>query len=181
VEQSSVNESGTFVSGPLVQRTVTLGRPPKEPAITGCGPAFVPTSYLGIETMQQVHWNFPIKVSVHTTNIGGPSAGLAMALGIMDKLSGGHLTGGRTVAATGTIDENGAVGDVGGVAQKTIAAEQAGASVFFVPPQELAAAKSKATPKLHVYAVSNLDQALFLLKALGGTIPASHVQAQAAP
>ncbi len=177
VEQSSLNGTGAFVPGPVVQRTVTLGRAPKEAAITDCGPSFVPTAYLGIETTQQVNWDFPVKVTVHTANIGGPSAGLAMALGIKDKLSGGHLTGGLTVAATGTIDQNGLVGDVGGVAQKTIAVERAGATVFFVPPEELGAAKSKATKKLHVYAVANLDQALSILKQLGGTIPANHVAA----
>ena len=118
---------------------------------------------------------------MHTADIGGPSAGLAMTLGIIDKLSGGDLTGKRTVAATGTIDAQGDVGDVGGVAQKTIAVERAGATVFFVPPQEYAAAMSKDTPQLHVYAVSSLDQALKILKNLGGTIPAGHVSAQAAP
>ena len=83
-----------------------------------------------------------------------------MTLGIIDKLSGGDLTGKRTVAATGTIDPQGDVGDVGGVPQKTIAVERAGATVFFVPPQEYAAAMSKDTPQLHVYSVSSLDQAL---------------------
>ena len=60
-----------------------------------------------------------------------------MTLGIMDKLSTGPLTGGHVVAATGTIDADGDVGDVGGVAEKTIAVERAGATVFFVPTVEL--------------------------------------------
>ena len=85
----------------------------------------------------QQDWQFPVKVTVHTQNIGGPSAGLAMTLGIIDKLSSGRLTGNRIVAATGTIDQNGNVGDVGGVAEKTIAVERAGATVFFVPSVEL--------------------------------------------
>jgi len=181
VEASSINSSGTFVAGPTVHRTVTLGTPPKGDVDTGCGPATKPTAYLGIETAQQTAWDFPVKVSVHTADIGGPSAGLAMTLGIIDKMSGGDLTGKRTVAATGTIDAQGDVGDVGGVAQKTIAVERAGATVFFVPPQELAAAKSKDTPQLHVYAVSSLDQALRILERLGGTMPTDHVSAQAAP
>jgi PDZ domain-containing protein len=122
-----------------------------------------------------------VKVTVHTADIGGPSAGLSMTLGIIDKLSGGDLTGKRIVAATGTIDPSGAVGDVGGVAEKTIAVERAGATVFLVPPEELKAAESKATPQLHVYAVSSLDEALRILKRLGGTLPTSHVSAQAAP
>ena len=181
VEASSINASGAFVSGPTVHRTITLGTPPKNTLDSGCGPSTKPTAYLGIETAQQLAWDFPVKVSVHTADIGGPSAGLAMTLGIIDKLSGGDLTGRRTVAATGTIDAAGDVGDVGGVAQKTIAVERAGATVFFVPPQELAAAKSKDTPQLRVYAVSSLDQALKILKSLGGTMPNDHVSAQAAP
>jgi PDZ domain-containing protein len=164
-----------------VQRSITLGTPPKGLVDRGCGPATKPTAYLGIQTQQQLAWDFPVKVSVHTADIGGPSAGLAMTLGIIDKLSGGDLTGKRTVAATGTIDAQGDVGPVGGVAQKTIAVERAGATVFFVPPEEYPDAKSKDTPQLHVYAVSSLDQALRILKRLGGTMPANHVSAQAAP
>jgi PDZ domain-containing protein len=180
VEKSTVEESGAFVNGPIVQRSITLGAPPKGLTNGGCGPG-TPTAYLGIVPNTQLSWTFPVNVTVNTVDIGGPSAGLSMTLGIIDKLSGGHLTGGRTIAATGTIDASGAVGDVGGVPQKTIAVERAGATVFFVPPQEYKAALSKDTPQLHVYAVSTLDQALTILKHLGGTLSSSHVPAQAAP
>jgi PDZ domain-containing protein len=182
VETSTINDTGAFVPGPVVKKQITLGTPPKGITDAGCGGATTtPTAYLGIQTAQQTAWNFPVKVKVHTENIGGPSAGLAMTLGIIDKLSGGDLTGKRTVAATGTIDAQGNVGDVGGVPQKTIAVERAGATVFFVPPQEYKAALSKDTPQLKVYAVSTLDQALQILKRLGGTTPDSHVPAEAAP
>jgi PDZ domain-containing protein len=137
--------------------------------------------YLGVSLETQQAWHFPVNVRVRIPDVGGPSAGLSMTLGIIDKLSGGHLTGNRVVAATGTIDPEGDVGDVGGVAQKTIAVERAGATVFFVPPQEYQAAMSKDTPQLHVYAVSSLDQALRILKRLGGTVPPGNVPAQAAP
>ena len=136
---------------------------------------------LGIDPQTQLDWHFPVDVTVHTQDIGGPSAGLAMTLGIMDKLSSGRLTGRRIVAATGTIDQHGNVGDVGGVAEKTIAVERAGATVFFVPSVELGAAESKATPQLHVYAVDNLNQVLRILKRLGGSVPTNPVPAQAAP
>jgi PDZ domain-containing protein len=183
VNQSTVKQSGAFVNGATVSKTVTLGTPPKgltEPA--ACGAANrVPTVYLGIDPEDQLAWSFPVKVVVRTANIGGPSAGLSMTLGIIDKLSGGDLTGKRVVAATGTIDAQGDVGDVGGVAQKTIAVERAGATVFFVPPQEYKAAMSEDTPTLHVYAVSTLDQALRILTRLGGTTPDSPVPAQVAP
>jgi PDZ domain-containing protein len=132
--------------------------------------------YLGIVVETQQDFDYPFPVAVDTSEIGGPSAGLAMTLGIVDTLSSGHLTGGRTVAATGTITPTGAVGDVGGVAQKTVAVERAGATVFFVPPEELATAKSKDVPSLHIYAVSSLDQALDVLQRLGGQVPPAPVQ-----
>ena len=91
------------------------------------------TVNLGIQPEDQVDFTYPFPVSIDVTNIGGPSAGLAMTLGVIDALDKGSLTGGRTVAATGTIDGQGNVGAVGGVAQKTVAVENAGASIFFVP------------------------------------------------
>jgi PDZ domain-containing protein len=123
---------------------------------------------VGIEPQDQVDYSYPFLVSINVTDIGGPSAGLAMTLGVIDALSSGSLTGGHTVAATGTMDASGAVGDVGGVPQKTVAVEKAGASIFLVPPQEYSAARSKVRPGLKVYAVSTLDQALRVLEANGG-------------
>jgi PDZ domain-containing protein len=181
VEQSYINDVGRFVSGPVVDKQVTLKKAPKATVVAFCGGTpITQTAFIGVEAENQQDWHFPVKVTVHTQNIGGPSAGLAMALGITDKLSGGRLTGGRVVAATGTIDQNGNVGDVGGVAEKTIAVERAGATVFFVPKVELKTAQAKASPQLHVYAVSNLDQVLRILQRLGGTVPTNPVQAQAA-
>ena len=103
---------------------------------------------LGIEPEDQVDFTYPFPVTIDVTNIGGPSAGLAMTLGVIDALTSGSLTGGHTVAATGTMDSQGNVGDVGGVAQKTVAVENAGASIFLVPPQEYKAAMSKDRPGL---------------------------------
>jgi PDZ domain-containing protein len=181
VEDSSINSVGDFVNGPIVTKSVTLGTPPKGLVDTGCGAQTRPTAYLGIEPQTQQDWQFPVKVTVRTQNIGGPSAGLAMTLGIIDKLSSGRLTGNRIIAATGTIDQDGNVGDVGGVAEKTIAVERAGATVFFVPTVELKAAESKATPQLHVYAVNNLSQVLRILTRLGGNVPTKPVPVQASP
>ena len=181
VEESSINDVGDFVPGPTVTKSVTLGTPPKGLVDTGCGPPTKPTAFLGVDPQTQQDWHFPVAVTIHTQDIGGPSAGLAMTLGVIDKLSSGRLTGNRIVAATGTIDQDGNVGDVGGVAEKTIAVERAGATVFFVPSVELKAAESKATPQLHVYAVSSLDQVLRILERLGGHVPSKPVPAEAAP
>jgi PDZ domain-containing protein len=126
--------------------------------------------FLGIVAQTDVTFTFPFNVNVDVGDIGGPSAGLALTLGLLDVLSGGHLTGGHRVAATGTISLDGSVGDVGGVAQKTVAVRKAGAQIFFVPSVELAAARSEAG-SMKVYAVSTLEQALQILQSLGGSIP----------
>lgn len=126
---------------------------------------------LGVVQADQVDFTYPVPVRIDVANIGGPSAGLAMTLGVIDALSTGSLTGGRTVAATGTIDAQGDVGPVGGVAQKTVAVESAGASIFLVPPDEYKDALSKDRPGLKIYAVSTLDQALQILAAHGGKVP----------
>jgi PDZ domain-containing protein len=121
-------------------------------------------------------YDFPFPVSINSDQIGGPSAGLAFTLGIINTLSGGDITGGRIVAATGTIRPDGTVGDVGGVKQKTIAVERAGATVFFVPPShdgshaELNLARSEATGGLKVFEVGSLSQALADLRQMGGVL-----------
>jgi PDZ domain-containing protein len=112
----------------------------------------------------------PVKVDLSSEGIVGPSAGLAFTLGLMEELDAADLTGGRKVAATGTMSIDGTVGDVGGVAQKTIAVGNAGASVFLVPPQEYKLAKAHAGAHLKVYAVSTIAEAIHDLKLLGGKI-----------
>jgi Lon-like protease len=128
--------------------------------------------FLGIASTTDTAYQFPFPVSINVGSIGGPSAGLALTLGLMDLLTNGDLTGGHRIAATGTINLDGSVGDVGGVAQKAVAVRQAGAQVFFVPPQELRNAQSQAG-SMKVYAVSSLDQALRDLQGLGGQVPAT--------
>ncbi len=125
----------------------------------------------GIPSMgTQAAYGLPFEVNINSDNIGGPSAGLAFTLGILDSLSGGQLTGGRTVAATGTIRPDGSVGDVGGVAQKTVAVERAHASLFLVPQVELKTARQHATAGLTVLGVTSLSQALHDLERMGGRL-----------
>ena len=89
-----------------------------------------------------------------------------MTLSIADRLSGGAILRGRSIAATDTIDAEGNVGDVGGVAQKTVAVSNAGLNVFLVPREELSVAKGAAPASLKVIAVSTLDEALQALRQL---------------
>jgi PDZ domain-containing protein len=150
--------------------TVTIpARLSGTPAISG-EPANPHEAFLGVVTFTQSTYSFPFDVSIEVGDIGGPSAGLALTLGLLDILSNGELTGGHRVAATGTISLNGAVGDVGGVAQKAVAVRDAGAQLFLVPPQEYAVAKSEAG-SMKIEAVSTLQQALADLQAIGGRIP----------
>jgi PDZ domain-containing protein len=106
----------------------------------------------------------PFEVKVDQGQIGGPSAGFMIALTVYELADDGDLTRGRKIAGTGTIDATGTVGPVGGVPQKVRAAQQAGASLFLVPPDELQQAREAAGKKLEVVAVSTLDQAIELLR-----------------
>ncbi|MGA3353451.1 MAG: S16 family serine protease [Acidimicrobiales bacterium] len=112
----------------------------------------------------------PVKVDLSSEGIVGPSAGLAFTLGLMEELDPADLTGGLKVAATGTMSIDGSVGDVGGVAQKTIAVRGAGAKVFLVPSPEYNVAKARAGAHLKVYAVNTIGQAVRILESLGGRI-----------
>ncbi|WP_345565572.1 YlbL family protein [Streptomyces plumbiresistens] len=119
-----------------------------------------------------------IKVTLKLADVGGPSAGLLFTLGIIDKLegdgSGGDLTGGRTIAGTGTIEANGEVGAVGGVALKTQAARRDGATVFLVPKDECSDAKSELPKGLRLIPVTTLKGAVNALTALEsgkGSVP----------
>jgi PDZ domain-containing protein len=137
-------------------------------------------AFLGVVSMTQMTFTFPLDVSIDVGGIGGPSAGLALTLGLLDLLSGGDLTGGHRIAATGTINFDGTVGDVGGVAQKTVAVRKAGAQVFFVPPQELKTAQSEAG-SMKVEAVSTLQEALADLQSLGGHLPTAVIAHSESP
>ncbi len=89
----------------------------------------------------------PVNATIDPGNVGGPSAGLAFTLGLIDALSGGDLTGGKKVAVTGTIGPDGEVGPVGGVPQKTVAVNRSRAVAFLVPPEEYEDAVKKAGPR----------------------------------
>ncbi|WP_156726684.1 S16 family serine protease [Streptomyces apocyni] len=118
-----------------------------------------------------------VKVELELADVGGPSAGLLFALGIVDKLdgdgTGGDLTGGRSIAGTGTITEDGRVGAVGGVSLKTQAARRDGATVFLVPEAECAEAKGELPDGLRLIPVRTLTGTVDALRALetGDAVP----------
>jgi len=144
-----------------------LAPPPKMVAL-----GFTGRSYLGVELAPLYRPALPFPVSVDAGDIGGPSAGLAFTLAILDSLSGGRLTAGHEVAATGTMAPDGSVGPVGGVREKTAAVEKAGAQVFFVPKEEYPDATEVADRHLTVIPVTSLDQVLEILESrYGGQLP----------
>lgn len=144
---------------------------------TACGsrcPSDPGRALIGVDlATDQQKFDLPTQVglNIEASNIGGPSAGLAFTLGIIDALTSHSITGGHRVAVTGTIDPDGNVGPVGGVRQKTVAVEQQNCEYFLVPPDEFAAATARAKGShLKVVSVSNLEQALSFLRSINGDL-----------
>ena len=120
-----------------------------------------------VDSLPQV--KLPVPISIDAEGIGGPSAGLMFALGIVDQLGSRDLTKGRFIAGTGEITFDGTVGAVGGVRQKIAGARRAHAVLFLAPTDELKEACSAANG-LNVIGVDNLKQAVLALQ--GGRLPA---------
>lgn len=120
--------------------------------------------FIGVELSQR--YTLPIAVEVDSGNIGGPSAGLMFAVGIVDQLDAADLTHGLTIAGTGAIDGDGNVGQVGGVEQKVEGARRTGATYFFVPDEEAQDAVDAAPPGMTVIGVKTLHEAVLELREL---------------
>jgi PDZ domain-containing protein len=114
----------------------------------------------------QMDYSFPFTVSIQLDNVGGPSAGQMFALGIMDTLTPGFLNGGARVAGTGTIDNEGNIGAIGGIRQKMYGARAAGATVFLAPASNCDEVTGHIPAGLHVYAVKTLGDSLRVLDAV---------------
>ena len=123
---------------------------------------------LGVSVRDRPLFEFPFEVNIDSGDVGGPSAGLAFTLALIDVLTPGDLTGGKRVAVTGTIELDGSVGPVGGVRQKTEAAVKEGAALFLVPSDEYPDAVKAARGRLKVERADDLDAALVALERIGG-------------
>lgn len=144
-------------------REVTLAARPDTPE----------RAFLGVVPQtRDAAFRFPFDIRFNTGGVSGPSAGLAFTLALLDQLTPGDLTGGISVAATGTLDIEGNVGPIGGLEFKTTAARRDGFDVFFVPSasrdEELAEARRRAGDELLIIPVATLDEALVALVELGG-------------
>ncbi|WP_218023351.1 YlbL family protein [Nocardia altamirensis] len=128
--------------------TVTLGPRPDDQA----------KGYLGVTPGEGARP--PMQVDFNLADIGGPSAGLMFSLALIDKLTPGELDGGRFVAGTGTIDQDGKVGPIGGIQYKMMAARDAGAETFLVPAANCSEAKQRIPDGLRLVKVENLTGAV---------------------
>ena len=112
-------------------------------------------------------YTFPFDVKIQLNDVGGPSAGQMFALGIIDKLTPGALNGGKRIAGTGTIDNTGEIGPIGGIRQKMYAARDDGKADYFLAPAANCDEVTGHIPAgLRVFAVKTLDDSLKVLKAV---------------
>ena len=140
----------------LVGTTHCTGGPPD------CDPRRAIVGIL-VKTATQIDLPFPVEID--TGQIGGPSAGLAFALDVVEEL-GHDLTRGYKVAATGELDVDGSVGPIGGIKQKTIGVRRAGVDVFLVPAGDNAKEARKHAGPVKVIPVESFQQALRALATL---------------
>ncbi|MDO9397409.1 MAG: S16 family serine protease [Herbiconiux sp.] len=113
-------------------------------------------------------YDFPFDVEIKLDDVGGPSAGMMFALGIIDKLTPGELNGGQNVAGTGTIDAAGEVGPIGGIRQKLFGARDAGASYFLAPASNCDEVVGHVPDGIQVFAVSTLSDSMTALETIAG-------------
>jgi Lon-like protease len=144
--------------------TIELIAAPDEPTRTIVG--FIPGDTAAISLPKD------IKINIDTESIGGPSAGLAFTLTLIDELSDGDLLGGQRVAVTGTIGIHGEVGPIGGLSSKASAVLQSGAKYFLVPTAQgevdIAKARLVVGDDVEIIPVASLDEALAALERIGG-------------
>lgn len=157
--------------GDVIELTVEndAGEARQESIVLGERPDLPGEAYLGIGVgTRDLEMELPFEIDIDSGRVGGPSAGLAFTLAVLDVLTPGELTGGDVVATTGTINGLGEIGRVGGVAQKAAAVRDSGVTLFLVPQSEVAEAEEVAGDDLDVVGVENLDDALEALAARGG-------------
>ena len=118
---------------------------------------------VGVELSERYE-NLPLKLTIETENIGGPSAGLMFALSIIDRLTPADLTGGRRIAGTGELSVDREVLPIGGVAEKLVAARRQGATVFLIPKDNCPDVRGRVPAGLRLVRVATVDDALRFLR-----------------
>jgi PDZ domain-containing protein len=108
----------------------------------------------------------PFPLSIEEGDVGGPSAGMMHTLAIIDILTEGELTKGYVIAGTGTVSLDGTVGAIGGIRQKVVAAEAAGASHILVPRGNYDTALTAPRDRIEIVPVASIDEALAFFDSL---------------
>jgi len=173
MKNRKVGESVVLTVLPYVAPDEETERKPKKVTVTLMGSPDDERAIVGFIPADTRVTSLPFDVSISTADIGGPSAGLAFTLALLDELTEGNLMGKGRVAATGTMDEKQNVGAIGALEQKAVAARDAGVTLFLVPagqsPDEMKAARAAAGSGVRIVQVATLDEALKELRGNGGS------------
>lgn len=121
----------------------------------------------------RLDYDLPVDVTLRTGNVGGPSAGLMFSLAIYDALTPGELTGGKNIAGTGTMDDAGDVGPIGGIRQKLVGARRGGADYFLAPAANCAEVVGHVPDGLRVVKVATFDDGVDAVREIGSGDPSS--------
>jgi len=176
MKDRKVGESVVLTVLPYVAPNEESERKPKKVTVTLMASPDDERAIVGFIPADTRVTSLPFDVNISTADIGGPSAGLAFTLALLDELTEGNLMGKGRVAATGTMDENQNVGAIGALEQKAVAVRDAGVTLFLVPagqsPDEMKAARAAAGSGVRIVQVGTLDDALKELRRNGGsTLP----------
>jgi Lon-like protease len=161
---------GAHRAGDVVAITVRRGKTTlvKKMTAASAGTGKDRRTVIGIGTEQALDIHLPLKVRIDAGSVGGPSAGVAFALEVMEEL-GRDVVHGHKVAATGEIFADGSIGPIGGIKQKTIGARDAHVDAFLVPAGDNAREARKYAHGLRIIPVDTFPQALRALATLGPT------------
>ena len=157
--RESLNATDGNAAGITVRRDGEEQTLEVTPSLSESG-AYQVGAYLSID------FTFPFEVAIALENVGGASAGMMFALGIIDKLTPGELTEGHRFAGTGTIDADGQVGPIGGIEQKMVGAAGSGAEFFLAPVANCDEVTGNIPDGLEVVSVNTLEEALTAVKTL---------------
>jgi PDZ domain-containing protein len=158
-------------AGTKLRLTVLRGGATKQLDVTTKEDSATKKPVVGVEV--NGNYKFPFNVSISVGDIGGPSAGMMFALGIIDKLTQDNLTGGKFIAGTGEITDGGQVEAIGGIQQKMVGARDAGATVFLAPASNCTDVDGHVPSGLRIVKVSTLSQAMTYLQDIkaGKSVP----------
>ena len=155
----------TIAEGTRVTLGVRRGEQQVSVALTTIAPQKGTSgSLLGLSLKISV--DSPVEASFGLSDVGGPSAGMMFALGVVDKITPGALTGNKDIAGTGTINMDGQVGPIGGIQQKIAGAHGAGSKFFLAPASNCDEVKGHEPEGMQVFAVSTLHEAVTATKAI---------------